>query len=114
MSGLTISEENAGDVAVMVPGGRIDSSTAKDFETAVLNRIAAGGQKMVFDFADLDYISSAGLRVVLLAGKRLKAAGGALVLCALQPSIREVFEISGFISLFEVRDSRADAVAAAA
>lgn len=113
MSGLTINEESADGVAVMAPGGRIDSSTAKDFETAVLGRIAGGDTHIVFDFAELDYISSAGLRVVLLAGKRLKAAGGALVLCALKPAIREVFEISGFISLFEVRDNRTEAVAAA-
>lgn len=114
MSGLTITEEEIRGVTVLAPKGRIDSTTAKEFETAAVNRIAAGTTRMVFDFAELDYISSAGLRVVLLAGKRLRATSGTLVLCALQPAIRDVFEISGFLGLFEVRDNRDEAVDAAA
>lgn len=114
MSGLTITEDTVRGVAVMAPVGRIDSATAKEFETSALNRISAGAIHMVFDFAELDYISSAGLRVVLLAGKRLRATSGALVLCALQPAIRDVFEISGFLGLFEVRDTREEAVDVAA
>lgn len=114
MSGLTITEDTVRGVAVMAPQGRIDSATAKEFETAALNRIAGGATRVVFDFAELNYISSAGLRVVLLAGKKLRAAGGALVLCALQPSIRDVFEISGFLGLFEVRENRDEAVDVAA
>ena len=114
MSGLTVTEDTVRGVAVMAPKGRIDSTTAKEFETATLNRISGGASKIVFDFAELDYISSTGLRVVLLAGKKLRAAGGALVLCALQPSIRDVFEISGFLGLFEVRDDREAAIEVAA
>ncbi|MEM0908510.1 MAG: STAS domain-containing protein [Pseudomonadota bacterium] len=110
MSDLTIDEEEVGGVVVMAPHGRVDSTTAKSFETAALGVIENGAKQMVFDFAALDYISSAGLRVVLLSGKRLKAAGGALVLCNLQPAIRDVFEISGFLNLFEVRNSRDDAL----
>ena len=55
----------------------------------------------MLDLGRLDYISSAGLRVVLIAAKRLKSVGGALVLCTLNPSVREVFEISGFASILE-------------
>jgi len=114
VSGLTVTEETVRGVAVMAPKGRIDSVTAKEFETATLAQIDGGAMKMVFDFGELDYISSAGLRVVLLAGKRLRTAGGSLVLCALQPAIRDVFEISGFLGLFDVRDTREEAVDAAA
>ena len=67
---------------------------------------------MVLDLARLDYISSAGLRVVLLLAKKLKQAGGALALCDIQPSVREVFEISGFLAILTVCDTRAQAVAA--
>lgn len=114
MSELTLNTDPVGDVAVFVPAGRIDSQTSKMFEEAVLAQIADGSTRMVFDFSDLAYISSAGLRVVLLAGKRLRAAGGKLVLANLQPAIREVFEISGFLGLFTVTEDRDAAVAAAA
>ncbi len=114
MSELTLNKDMVDGVAVFIPTGRINSQTSKSFEEAVLAAIAAGSKSMVFDFADLNYISSAGLRVVLLAGKRLKAAGGKLVLTNLQPAIREVFEISGFLNLFTVTDDRAAAVSAAA
>ena len=114
MIGLTIEQEKTGEVLVMAPAGRIDSTTAKDFENAALGEIAGGARSMVLDFAALDYISSAGLRVVLMAGKRLKAAGGTLVLCTLAPAIHDVFEISGFLNLFPVCPTRQEAVATAA
>lgn len=112
--GLTIEQEKHGQVLVMAPAGRIDSTTAKTFETAALGEIGAGTDALVLDFGALDYISSAGLRVVLMAGKRLKADGGTLVLASLPPAIRDVFEISGFLSLFKVCETRQEAVAAAA
>ncbi|MEO1103181.1 MAG: STAS domain-containing protein [Pseudomonadota bacterium] len=113
MTDLVIDEETTGPVTVLAPAGRVDTSTAKTFETAALSRIEAGGRAMVFDFGKLDYISSAGLRVVLLAGKRIRAAGGALILCNMNAAIRDVFEISGFLALFTVKDSRAAAISEA-
>ncbi|MEM9220838.1 MAG: STAS domain-containing protein [Pseudomonadota bacterium] len=114
MPSLAIDQSIVGDVTVLAPAGRVDTATAKEFETAALGRIEAGASAMVFDFDGLKYISSAGLRVVLLTGKRAKAAGGVLVLCNMNESIRDVFEISGFLSLFAVEDSRGAAVAKAA
>lgn len=113
MSELTISQVKERGVVVLAPEGRIDSATAKSFETATLELIEAGETRIAIDLEQIDYISSAGLRVVLLAGKRLKTAGGVLTLCNLKPSIREVFEISGFIGLFAVSDSREAAIDAA-
>lgn len=114
MSELTIEEETAGTVTVLAPHGRIDTQTAKTLETAVLGAVGAGARRLVFDLSAVDYISSAGLRVILLGGKRLKEQGGTMALCGLSPTIQDVFEISGFLRLFEVRDDRAAAVAAAA
>ena len=114
MSELTIDEEAAGAVTVLAPHGRIDTQTAKTLETAVLGVVAAGGRRLVVDLSGVDYISSAGLRVILLGGKRLKEAGGTIVLCGLGPTIRDVFEISGFLRLFEVTVARPEAVAQAA
>lgn len=113
MSELVIEQEKSGDVVVLAPAGRIDSATAKTLESTVLEVIDGGANRLVVDLSAVDYVSSAGLRVILLAGKKAKAGGGGLVLAGLKQTIRDVFEISGFLRLFEVKDTRAEAVAAA-
>lgn len=85
--------------------GRLDSATAGDLEQVLLP-LFAGGVAVVVDFAELAYISSAGLRVVLMAAKRAKQAGGRLMLCSLSSVVREVFEISGFLKILDTCDSR--------
>ena len=67
------------------------------FEQKLFECIENGTQRLILDFQDLDYISSAGLRVILKATKNLKSAEGKLVLCAMQDYVKEVFEISGFV-----------------
>ncbi|MEJ0052424.1 MAG: STAS domain-containing protein [Methylovirgula sp.] len=94
------------DVCEVRPQGRIDSATGPAFERDVLQQIEGGHRRLLLDFADLVYISSAGLRIVLLAAKRMKSAGGRLVLCSLNPQINEVFEISGFSRILDILPSR--------
>lgn len=113
MNALSIDRVPSGDVMVVAPSGRIDSATAKTLEESVLEVVSAGTNRLVIDLAQVDYVSSAGLRVILLAGKKAGASGGKLVLSGLAPTIRDVFEISGFLRLFEVKDTREEAVAAA-
>jgi len=110
---MAIATERSGDVLVLLPQGRLDSNNAAAVETEILEHLAAGSTRIVMDFAGLDYISSAGLRVVLVVAKRLKQAGGTLVLCRLPAHIREVFEISGFLSILTTKDTREEALAAA-
>lgn len=93
---------------ILVLRGRIDGATAPLFEQAVLDLFDAPGCRAVLDFGAVDYISSAGLRVVLMAAKR--AGQGRLLLCALPPQVREVFEISGFLKIIEAVDGRASAL----
>jgi anti-anti-sigma factor len=88
------------------PSGRIDSNTGPAFEREILQQIDGGQRRLLLDFGDLLYISSAGLRIVLLAAKRMKGAGGRLVLCSLNPQIAEVFEISGFSRILDILPSR--------
>lgn len=99
---MTLNEETRHDVLILRPVGRLDSASSPELERLVAERLATGVRKLVFDFADLDYISSAGLRVVLVAGKGLRAAQGKLALASLRDSVREVFEMSGFLALFAV------------
>ena len=105
-------EERTGDVLVLLPIGRIDSVNARPFESAVMDSISTGERHVVVDFKRLDFISSSGLRVLLLAAKALKAAEGTLVLCAMQSHIEEVFRISGFDRFIPIKQSRVAALAA--
>ncbi|MDY0050538.1 MAG: STAS domain-containing protein [Halothiobacillaceae bacterium] len=82
--------------------GRVDSATAGEFEQTLKSLFDTEGSKVILNFAGLNYISSAGLRVVLMAAKRAKQNQGRLVLCGLLPHVREVFEISGFLKILEV------------
>ncbi|MBF0306918.1 MAG: STAS domain-containing protein [Alphaproteobacteria bacterium] len=107
---MTIEIERAGEVLVLSPVGRLDSNNAGEAEKTILGKIAEGEMKIVFDFGRLDYISSAGLRVMLMAAKRLKQGGGKMVLCAMRDHIREVFEISGFLSILTVCPTRDEAL----
>jgi stage II sporulation protein AA (anti-sigma F factor antagonist) len=93
--------------------GRLDGTNAADAEQALLARIQDGPNHVILDMSALEYISSAGLRVVLLAAKHLRKTGGTLSLCGMREHIREVFEVSGFLSLFAVSDDLAAARAAA-
>lgn len=109
---MNIETETADEALIIKPAGRIDSNTAPRFEQEVLGRIDGGQSRLVLDFSDLDYISSAGLRVVLMAAKRIKPLKGALALCGMGESIREVFEISGFLTILTVCADRDEALAA--
>jgi len=96
---------------LVAPAGRLDADTSGEFEKEVMEKLGASPRGMVMDFSGLGYVSSAGLRVVLLAAKKAKAAGGAFVLCGLSPSIKEVFKISGFLSILTVDPDRQAALA---
>ncbi len=90
--------------------GRLDSATASGFEKPLQDLFTLPASRVLMDFSALDYISSAGLRVVLMAAKRAKQSQGALVLCSLQQQVRDVFEISGFLRILDVADDAASAL----
>lgn len=111
---MEITESRDGQVTVVEVSGRVDASTASAFEEKVLGLIAAGTSRLVIEGSKLSYISSAGLRVFLMAAKRLTPPAGHFAVGALQPQVREVFDIAGFSSVLSIHDTRAAAVAAAA
>jgi anti-anti-sigma factor len=110
---MEIREDRHGPVLVIAPIGRIDSTTSGDLDARLLALRSAEAPRLVVDFDGVDYISSAGLRVMLTLAKRTKDGGGRLVLCALDPSVRQVFDLAGFSALFAIVASRDEAVAAA-
>ena len=99
------------NVKTFTPAGRLDSNNAAAFEKEILAAIDAGETSILLDFADLAYISSAGLRIVLLTAKKTKAVSGKLVLCNLNESINEVFLVSGFNAILDIQTSKDAALA---
>ncbi|PWC34109.1 STAS domain-containing protein [Azospirillum sp. TSO35-2] len=109
---MNITEQSVNGVTVLRTEGRIDSGNAGEFETALVGALGAGGTRLVVDMERLSYISSAGLRSLLIAAKKARPSGGRIALSAMAPHIREVFDLSGFSSLFEIHGDAAAAVTA--
>lgn len=99
------------EVLVLALKGRLDSVNAGAVELQITDEIKRGANRLVLDFSEVPYVSSAGLRVVLVVAKRLKEVGGKLVLIGLTPSVHEVFGISGFLQILTVCEDRDAAMA---
>jgi len=108
---LAFSAIPVGTVTVIQLAGRLDNATVAEFDRQFL---ATKATLVVLDLAALEYVSSAGLRSILSAFKRVKAAGGNLVVAAAQPAVVEVFDVSGFRALIPMHPDRAAAVVALA
>ena len=108
---MTIATETTASATIVALQGQLNSANAGTIEAEVLGIVNGGMRNLVLDFSALDYISSAGLRMVLVVAKRLKQEGGQLVLCGMQPHVREVFDISGFLAILNVEPGRAEALA---
>ncbi|CAA7612696.1 STAS domain-containing protein [Magnetospirillum sp. UT-4] len=108
---MEIREEKVEGATILVPVTRVDSATAKAFEARVLQVVNSGVARIVLDFAEMDYISSAGLRVVLV-GAKMTRAPRKFVLCGMKPHIREVFDVSGFAKILAIFPDRAGALSA--
>jgi anti-anti-sigma factor len=107
---MDITTRTQNDVTLVALAGNLDSNTSPQAQQALDGILASGGQKLVVDFTALDYISSAGLRVLLGTAKRLSGAGGALHVFGLNETVREVFDISGFSTILAVFGTEADAL----
>ena len=107
---MEIIEEKQGGINIFKLNGRLDSNTSQGFEKKLFQAISDGSKSMVVDFSDLDYISSAGLRVILKATKAIKREDGRIMLCAMQDYVKEVFEIAGFDSFLPIVATMEDAL----
>lgn len=111
---MEIIQSQQDHALVFALNGRLDAKTSEAFEQQLIAAIASGSRKILLDFSSLDYISSAGLRVLLLAAKKLQESGGKIALCALRPSLKTVFDIAGFSTIFPIHAAREEALAALA
>ncbi len=108
---MEIRTERVQDVTILHAIGRLDSISAPTLEVGLI-KVVANEKAVVLDMADMNFVSSAGLRVLLVAAKKCKASGHRLALCGLAPEVRLVFDISGFMALFSIYPGRTEAVAA--
>jgi anti-anti-sigma factor len=108
---MEITEELRGETLVVKPAGRLDSNTSEEFHTFLTKRLDAGASRLVVDMSATDYVSSAGLRIFLLAAKKLKDRDGRLALAGLNSSVKQVFSLSGLLAIFAVEPDAERAVA---
>ena len=107
---MPLSIESTDNAHIIALQGQINSANAATVETEVLAVLQKGAKNVLLNMTELSYISSAGLRVVLVLAKRLKQAGGKLVIYGMQAHVREVFDISGFLAILNVTATRNEAV----
>lgn len=105
---MDLNSKLQGNTLILAPQGRIDHASAGDFSKALEPHLAeckAGGISLVLDFGGIEYISSVGLRALMLAARQVKAQNGRIAIVALTPVVKEVFEISRFNLVFKIFDT---------
>ena len=106
---MELTTERDGDVVIATAAGRLDGMAAPAFQETLENAIRETDRAVILDLAGTDYVSSAGLRAILLLGKSLARNRGKLVAHGLSADVREVFAISGFERMIPIADDRAAA-----
>jgi stage II sporulation protein AA (anti-sigma F factor antagonist) len=109
---MEVNTERENGTLIAKIEGRVDGANAREFEDALEAAIGEDDRAVIMDFEALSYISSAGLRVILLTARTLRERDKEFVVCSLSDPIREVFEISGFDKIIPVHVSRSEALAA--
>ena len=100
---ITQQEKN-GIVSISIIG-RLDADSSQEAEKVVKEALAGQTNRVLFNLGDLEYLSSAGLRVLLSAAKEMRRRDGKIVLCSLNEFVKEIFEVSGFQSLIPIAES---------
>lgn len=109
---MDFAQEQTGEVLIVRLAGRLDSSAAPGAEQSFAGVLKGGPAHLAIDLSRLEYISSAGLRVLLIVAKKVQQLQGKVALCGLTPNVREIFAISGFDAIFSIQPDAAAAVAA--
>ncbi|MBI5307495.1 MAG: STAS domain-containing protein [Planctomycetes bacterium] len=107
---MKISEENRGNFIILDIEGQFNAITYHELEKRLNSLIGKGEKRFLLNLSGLDYISSAGLRVLLVAAKKLTSCNGQIVLASLKDQVRKVFDTAGFSAFFPMFDTREDAM----
>lgn len=109
---MGIGFEEEGGATIAAVDGRMDSGTAPDLDRELKARIESGAANVVLDLSAVEYISSAGVRTLIVAARTCKAKNGRLVICGLNSYPEEVLRLAGLLPMFTVRKNRAEALQA--
>lgn len=109
---MEILTTQEGAVTVIAPAGRVDTATAPELDAAVEGAIAGGARRLLVDLANVPYVSSMGLRTLLLAAKRLRGPDERFGLAGLAPEVEKVMRLTGFSSIISCYPTRSEAVEA--
>ncbi len=109
---MEFAHEQSGSVLIVKLDGRLDSATAQSAEEHLVRALPGERPLVAVDLSRLEYISSAGLRVLLVVAKKVQQAGGKLALFGLVPNVREIFSISGFDRILALHGDASSALAA--
>ncbi len=109
---MDIKEETVGSALVVSLDGRLDGVTAPDLQAQVVAAVERGDSKVLLDCDAMSYVSSAGLRALLICARRCQQAGGKLALARLRPECHSVLEMSGFLTVIDCHDTSEAALAA--
>ena len=109
---MEITESKAGTILIFGLLGRLDATTSPELDKLITERLQSGANNLIFDLSNLQYISSAGLRVLAVALKQVSANSGRIALCGLREPVKMVFDVSGFTNYFTIAASVDEAVTA--
>jgi len=107
---MNIKKEKIGNFSVLKIKGRIDTVNSSAFEDEVKQIFESGEKNLIFNCSEMNYISSSGLRVFLVAQKKVISINGKLFLSNMQPAIQDIFRISGFSNLFKIYSTQEEAL----
>ena len=102
---MKIETRDENGIKVVLIEGEMDTNTSPEAQSHLNELRSSGSQKLLLNFEKLDFISSAGLRVLLATAQTLKSEGGEMKVCNLNPDVKEVFDISGFSTLLQVYET---------
>ena len=110
---MDLKEEQSDGVTILQVMGRIDSTTAPVLRYRLTAMLGSAESRVVVELSRLEYISSAGFRVLLLAAKHADQTTSKLVLCGVSGKVRQLFDLGGFLDLFTIAPTREDGIASA-
>ena len=102
---MELTHEKNGEILMITIKGRLDAATADEADNTIKKVMEEGFRRVLFNLNDLEYLSSGGLRVILVVAKDIKRKEGELVLCSLHQFVKEIFEVSGFDSLIPIEET---------
>lgn len=107
---MEIKYSKKDDITIVTINGKMDTYSSEDFESSMLQILELGDKKIIIDFSNVDFISSAGLRVLIMTAKKLKAVNGVLFLSSFKDYLKDMMDTVGFSSIFNIHPSVDEAI----